>query len=76
MNRIHFECPNCHATHDRGMLDGVSLFRCLRCGYQGHGWHPDDEIDRAVVEEIRYGNRVNASLGLPLESEFPEAFLR
>lgn len=62
---IHFECPRCDAHHDRGYLDGVSLFRCLRCGYSGRGWHPDEDIDNSVVDDIRAGNAVNRSLGLP-----------
>ena len=28
---IGFKCPTCDAEHTRGFLDGVSLFRCLRC---------------------------------------------
>lgn len=30
-----FVCPKCGATHHRGFLDGVQLYRCLKCGYQG-----------------------------------------
>ncbi len=63
--RIQFECPVCHARHDRGFLDGVSLFRCLGCGYQGHGFHPDPEIDRAVFVDHEAGNAISRSLGLP-----------
>lgn len=62
---IQFECPTCGASHDRGFVDGVSLFRCLRCGYQGHGFHPDPETDRAVYAEHCAANAMNRSLGLP-----------
>jgi rubredoxin len=34
-NAIHFTCPQCARSHSRGYLDGVSLFRCLNCGYVG-----------------------------------------
>jgi len=49
---IRFTCPRCERSHARGYLDGVSLFRCLGCGYVGHGHHPDEEIDREVQREI------------------------
>ena len=62
---ILFKCPTCGAEHSRGFLDGVSLFRCLRCGYQGHGFHPDADIDRAVYKERQLGNLVNRAAGVP-----------
>ena len=46
---IHFQCPTCGAEHRRGFVDGVSLFRCLRCGYQGHG----SRTVSATVEHAR-----------------------
>ncbi len=39
---IRFKCPVCGAEHSRGFLDGVSLCRCLRCGYQGHAGDAND----------------------------------
>jgi len=27
-----FVCPLCLGSHDRGPIDGVSMYRCLRCG--------------------------------------------
>jgi hypothetical protein len=48
---IRFTCPTCSATHGRGFLDGVSVFRCLRCGYLGHGFH---SVAEATAIE-RYG---------------------
>ena len=30
-----FTCPQCGAQHNRGWVDGVETFRCLRCGYVG-----------------------------------------
>jgi predicted RNA-binding Zn-ribbon protein involved in translation (DUF1610 family) len=32
---LHFRCPQCGAEHDRGWINGVSMFRCLGCGYTG-----------------------------------------
>lgn len=61
----HFKCTTCGAEHRRGFLDGVSLFRCLRCGYQGHGFHPDAETDREVYAEHAANNELNRSLGIP-----------
>lgn len=65
MKDIVFECPACTTTHRRGYVDGVSLFRCLRCGYQGHGWHPDPEIDRGVHQDYLEGNAANRAAGVP-----------
>lgn len=62
---IRFACPGCNAQHDRGYLNGVDLFRCLGCGYVGHGHHPDAEADRAIHLDIAAANEVNRSLGLP-----------
>lgn len=62
---IHFQCPACNAEHWRGFLDGVSLFRCLRCGYQGHGFHPDSDIDRDVYADHVEANAISRALGLP-----------
>lgn len=62
---IHFECPSCSARHDRGFIDGVCVFRCLRCGYQGHGFHSDPEIDRELYATHVKGNARLRELGLP-----------
>jgi rubredoxin len=66
---IHFECPRCKATHDRGYFDGVDTFRCLRCGYVGHGFHPDEAIDAGIGRDIREAQKWNRDHGLP-EGEF------
>jgi ribosomal protein L37AE/L43A len=34
---IQFICPTCGKGHRRGYVDGVSVFRCLGCGYTGEG---------------------------------------
>jgi len=62
---IKFKCPTCHAEHARGFLDGVSLFRCLRCGYQGHGFNSDPEVDRLVFLDHQEANAISRSLGIP-----------
>ena len=61
---IHFHCPVCDAEHWRGFVDGVSLFRCLRCGYAGHGFHGDPTIDREIYADHCAANAINRSLGL------------
>jgi len=61
---IRFTCPRCGRGHTRGYLDGVSLFRCLGCGYVGHGHHPDEEIDREVQREIDEAKAWDAAHGL------------
>ncbi len=58
---IHFTCPQCDAKHDRGyfggpMAEGGGTFRCLHCGYSGHGLHPDAEVDRGVYRDWALGN--------------------
>jgi rubredoxin len=63
--RIQFECPKCGATHDRGFVNGVDTFRCLACGYAGHGFHPDPEIDRGVFLDAQEANELQKKLGLP-----------
>jgi len=62
---VHFVCPQCKSKHNRGYVDGVDTFRCLRCGYAGHGFHTDAETDRLVGVEIRQNQAANVSLGLP-----------
>lgn len=62
---IHFKCPKCDAEHDRGFLDGREIFRCLRCGYQGYGFHPDPEIDRGVFLDSKTAHELELKLGLP-----------
>lgn len=63
--RIRFVCPVCEASHERGMVDGAALFRCLRCGYMGFGHHADEDMDIAIEAERRENNEVNRALGLP-----------
>lgn len=63
--RLVFECPGCGATHDRGFVNGVDVFRCLGCGYSGHGFSTDIEIDRAVYADHCEGNAWNLAHGLP-----------
>lgn len=62
---VRFECPVCHVTHRRGFVDGVSVFRCLSCGYQGHGFHPDAAIDEDVYQQHCESNAWNRSRGIP-----------
>jgi len=61
---IRFECPTCGACHDRGFVDGVSVFRCLRCGYLGHGFHPDADVDRDLFAEHKLANAWNRAHGI------------
>lgn len=61
---IRFECPRCGTAHERGYINGVDTFRCLRCGYIGHGFHPDPSIDRAVGDEIREAQAWDVAHGL------------
>lgn len=61
---IEFECPRCGARHNRGYVDGVGTFRCLGCGYTGHGFHPDEETDRLLGQEIRANQAWNVAHGL------------
>ncbi len=51
--RPRFTCPRCNRSHDRGYVNGVDTFRCLYCGYIGHGFHPDQAIDAKVGQDIR-----------------------
>jgi hypothetical protein len=67
---IYFVCPCCAAEHTRGYLDGLSLFRCLRCGYVGHGFHPDADVDRSVFLDHEAANRFARDHGLPEERPF------
>lgn len=62
---IKFECPTCGAVHDRGFLDGRSLFRCMKCGYQGHGLHSDPDIDRAMMLDHEEANAFHRARGIP-----------
>jgi hypothetical protein len=62
---VHFTCPCCGATHDRGYVNGVDRFRCLGCGYSGHGLHPDAETDRELYQEHLSINALHRTLGLP-----------
>lgn len=64
-DRIRFKCPVCDAEHDRGFVDGVSVFRCLGCGYTGHGFHPDPSIDRECLAEHVANNALHRKLGIP-----------
>ncbi len=65
MTAVKFMCPTCGATHERGPLDGVNVFRCLQCGYQGHGFHSDPVIDREILKDHEAGNAISRGLGLP-----------
>jgi rubredoxin len=70
---IHFTCPSCDAKHDRGYVNGVDAFRCLRCGYVGHGLHPDHETDLALFAEWKSNNVYNRSCGAPeVPSVYPD----
>jgi Zn ribbon nucleic-acid-binding protein len=62
---IHFKCPKCEREHDRGYINGVDTFRCLNCGYVGFGFHPDEEIDAQIGQEIRQAQAWNVAHGLP-----------
>jgi hypothetical protein len=64
MTPIHFECPSCVAQHARGFVDGVCVFRCLRCGYQGHGYCADADIDREMFAEHSANNDWNRAHGV------------
>jgi hypothetical protein len=30
-----FSCPQCSAQHSRGTVNGVDVYRCLKCGWSG-----------------------------------------
>lgn len=63
---IHFTCPRCDARHARGYFGGVpGLFRCMGCGYSGHGLHPDEQVDQELFVEIAESVALDARLGLP-----------
>lgn len=70
---IHFKCPTCNAEHDRGYLNGVDIFRCLHCGYVGHGFHPDAEIDREVFADVQEANAWNRAHGISEERLIEES---
>lgn len=69
---IHFECPRCGSTHDRGYFNGVDTFRCFPCGYMGHGFHPEKEFDEAIAQELRENAEMDKAAGLPLRPFTPE----
>jgi Zn ribbon nucleic-acid-binding protein len=62
---IQFVCPTCEARHDRGFVNGVNVFRCLRCGYTGHGFHSDGDIDWLLYKEHQAANAFNRTHGIP-----------
>jgi hypothetical protein len=62
---IRFECPGCGARHTRGFVNGVNVFRCLRCGYAGHGFSTDFESDRLAYAEHCENNALHRALGIP-----------
>jgi rubredoxin len=62
---VKFTCPRCAASHERGYVDGASLFRCLGCGYVGSGQHPDPDIDAEIVTAEATADAWNESHGLP-----------
>lgn len=36
---LRLVCPKCAATHERGPMNGVDVYRCLKCGWTGRwGW--------------------------------------
>ncbi len=41
-----FLCPACGASHERGALNGVDVYRCLKCGYVGPNGVATDGKDR------------------------------
>jgi predicted RNA-binding Zn-ribbon protein involved in translation (DUF1610 family) len=59
-----FLCPRCGASHSRGALDGCAVYRCLRCGYVGHGYHPDPEPDRGTYEDSLHAEACDVRAGL------------
>lgn len=61
-DRVEFTCPSCSAQHDRGYVDGMSVFRCLRCGYMGYGHHPDPEIDAGIQADVLEGRRADQAV--------------
>lgn len=65
MSAIQFKCPSCAAEHNRGFVDGVCTFRCLGCGYLGHGFHPDRDTDAGLYVEHLANNAINRGLGIP-----------
>lgn len=63
---IRFDCPSCGAHHERGYHMGtVGVFRCLGCGYVGHGHHPEPEIDAAIDDEIQQNRAWDRAHRLP-----------
>jgi len=60
-----FVCPSCEATHTRGFIDGISLFRCLNCGYSGHGFNNDPAIDKELYAQHQEANALNRAHGIP-----------
>lgn len=67
---VKFICPCCASEHERGYLDGVATFRCLRCGYTGHGFHADTAVDRGLFEEHEAANTWAQERGLTEERPF------
>jgi Zn ribbon nucleic-acid-binding protein len=52
-------------------MNGVDTFRCLKCGYNGHGFHPDANIDQSVFEEERANNDLDRKMGVMLVPSWP-----
>lgn len=65
MSDNEFQCPVCERKHNRGFFGSPDNYRCLNCGYVGHGIHPDPEIDAAIGVEIRANQAWNVAHGLP-----------
>lgn len=61
---IHFDCPFCNAHHERGYVNGIDVFRCLKCGYVGYGYHPDPVIDAEVHADVKEALAIDKALGL------------
>ena len=62
---IHFRCHTCDAEHRRGFVNGVDVFRRLRCGYTGHGFTADTESDKLAYREHQENNAWNRAHGIP-----------
>jgi hypothetical protein len=65
MGKYIFQCPTCDAKHSRGFVNGVDSFRCLHCGYVGHGFHTDAAIDAEIYTQHLQANAFNRAHGIP-----------
>jgi hypothetical protein len=54
-------------------VNGVDAFRCLRCGYVGHGLHADPETDGELFASWKSTNDIHRAAGIPeLPFVFPD----